>query len=356
MNIMKTYNFCAGPAVLPEEVLEKAQKALVNWENSDTSILSISHRSKEFADLAEQSKQNLRDLMNIPEDYEILFLHGGATMQAVMVPMNFLPAGEFCNYINTGHWAHKAIDESVQIGDTRVIASGVDSAVNTDWPVDPAAAFVHCTPNETADGIEFDTFPQTDVPIVADISSNILSRPIDISRFDMFYAGAQKNIGPAGITLAVIKRSFLEAAREDIPLMMQYKKHVKAKSIYNTPPTFPWYLAGEVFKWVKAEGGVEEMARRNAEKSLYLYDAIDNSTLYENKLPVEVRSKVNAIFHLKDDALTDQFVAQAKSKGLLNLKGHKSAGGIRVSIYNAMPIEGVKALVEFMEDFEFKNK
>lgn len=349
---MKTYNFCAGPAILPEAVLSQAQDDLTNWQGLGTSMLSISHRSPEFVSMAEQSIQDLRDLMAIPDDYEVLFLHGGATMQAVMIPLNFIPKGGFCNYVNTGYWANKAVDESRQIGETRVIASGVESAIDLNWPIDENAAFVHCTPNETIDGIEFTDVPNTNVPIIADLSSTILSRPIDVSKYDMIYAGAQKNIGPAGITVAIIKRSFLETAREDIPFMMQYKKQAKANSIYNTPPTFPWYLAAEVFKWVKAEGGLEVMAERNEHKAQLLYDAIDHSDLYVNKIPAQVRSWMNVPFQLKDEALTTDFLEKARQNGLINLKGHKSAGGIRCSIYNAMSLEGVQKLIEFMGDFE----
>lgn len=349
------YNFSAGPAVLPMSVLNKAQQAVVDWEGTGTSIMSISHRSPEFITMAEQMKANLRDLMAIPDDYEIFFLHGGASWQSAMIPANFVGEGQVANYVQTGYWSQKSIKESELLYPTHVIASGVEAALNTNWPMDDNAAYCHFTPNETIDGVEFYDFPKTDVPLIADMSSTILSRPFDISQLDMVYAGAQKNIGPSGMTIAIVKHAFLEkSSHRDLPSMMHYHTHRDAKdAMANTPPTFAWYVASEVFKWLKAEGGVREMAKRNQAKSQMLYDAIDGSDFYANTIPEQCRSWMNVPFQLADPSQDERFIAEAKAAGLINIKGHRSVGGMRVSLYNAMPIEGVEALVGFMSDFEF---
>lgn len=346
------YNFCAGPAVLPSEVLEKAQSALVDWAGTGASVLSVSHRSPEFLAMADQMKIDLRELLALPGDYEVLFLHGGATWQAPMIAANFAAPDQRANYVDTGLWSHKAINEARKLTKVDVIASGVEAAVDTNWKIDPNAAYCQFTPNETVDGIEFYDFPQNSpIPLIADMSSTLLSRPFDISQLDMVYAGAQKNIGPAGMTLAIVKRSLLERCPDGLPNMMSYQEQVKAGSIYNTPTTFTWYIAAEVFKWIKAEGGVTAMAERNLAKSQMLYDFIDSSDFYHNDVPTKVRSWMNVPIMLSDPSREEAFLAGAKKAGLIGLKGHRSKGGLRVSLYNAMPLAGVEALIAFMQTF-----
>lgn len=360
---MKTYNFCAGPAVFPEEVLEKAKKDLMDFAGTGTSILSVSHRSKEFIEMGELAKQNLRDLLDIPKDYEILFLHGGASWQASMIPANFLDKNNktsFANYVDTGHWSHKAIEEAKFFGKIEIIGSGMDAALNTNWPIDSKAAYCHITPNETIDGFEFYDFPKNSpAPLIADMSSTILSREFDVRDFDLIYAGAQKNMGPSGLSVVILSQKLLEKAKKDLPTMMAYKIHVDSGSIYNTPATFSWYLMGEFLKWVKNQGGLAEMGRRSLEKSSLLYDFIDKSNFYENKIPKKIRSRMNIPFLINKNIknyldLEKLFLSEAQKNHLINLAGHRVTGGMRASLYNAMPLEGVKKLIEFMQDFEKK--
>jgi len=352
----KTYNFCAGPAVFPEEILKKAQEDLIDYANTGTSILSISHRSEEFINLADRAKKNLRDLLNIPENYEILFLHGGASWQAAMVPANFLSDNSLANYVNTGHWSSKAIKEAEHFGKIKVIGSGLDAAMNlSGWVIDKKAAYCHCTPNETIDGVEFDDFenlPESDVPMIADMSSTILSRELDLTKFDLIYAGAQKNMGPSGLSVVILNAELLERANKNLSTMMSYQVHVDADSIYNTPATFSWYLMGEFLEWVKKQGGLAEMGRRSLEKALMFYDYLDHSDFYKNNIPRAVRSRMNLPFVLKDNKLDKLFLTEASKQGLINLQNHRSTGGMRASFYNAMPKEGVEALINFMKNFE----
>lgn len=350
----KVFNFCAGPAVLPDSVLREAQSALIDWAGTGTSILSVSHRSAEFTDMVVQMKANLRLLMNLSDEFEILFLHGGASWQSVMVPANFVSDDELLNYVDTGHWSRKAIEEAKKLADVSVIASGVDAALNTQWAIDPEAAYCHFTPNETIDGVEFYDFPKSTVPLVADMSSTILSRPFDVSGLDLIYAGAQKNIGPAGMTLVIIRRSLLARFNPDLPSMLSYQTHVKAGSIYNTPATFSWYVTAEMFKWLLAEGGLPEMAKRNQHKSTLLYDFLDRSDFYINDVPKACRSWMNIPFRLADPSQDERFLREAKEAGFIGLKGHRSHGGMRASLYNPMPVEGVQALLDFMKKFESK--
>ena len=350
----KTYNFCAGPAVFPEEVLKKAQEDLLDYAGTGTSILSISHRSEEFLALANRAKNTLRDLLNIPKDYEILFLHGGASWQAAMVPANFLSKTGFADYINTGHWSLKAIQEAQHFGKVKIIASGLEAAMNTHWLINPDADYCHCTPNETIDGIEFDQFPDSPVPLIADMSSTILSREIDLKKFDLIYAGAQKNMGPSGLSVVIISPKLLAKANMNLSTMMSYQVHVDADSIYNTPATFSWYLMGEFLDWVKKQGGLAEMGRRSLEKASLFYSYIDQSDFYSNNIPSAIRSRMNIPFLLAKPELDKLFLSQAFEQGLINLPGHRSTGGMRASFYNAMPKEGVEALINFMKDFEKK--
>jgi phosphoserine aminotransferase len=352
------YNFSAGPAVLPAPVLEQARDELLDWHASGMSVMEMSHRSKEYLSIAEQAEADLRELLSIPADYRVLFLQGGATSQFAMVPMNLLRDRQQADYVNTGAWSKKAIAEARRYCEVNVVASSEDSnftsipALDT-WKLNDDAAYLHYTPNETIGGVEFHWVPETgDVPLVVDMSSTILSRPIDVSRFGVIYAGAQKNIGPAGLTVAIVRGDLLGETIAGTPSMFDYKLHADNGSMLNTPPTFAWYLAGLVFKWLKQQGGLDAMAAINQRKSKRLYDAIASSDFYTSPVDTECRSWMNVPFTLADPGLDSEFLSQAKTAGFLNLKGHRSVGGMRASIYNAMPEAGVDALIDFMGEFE----
>ncbi|HEC16374.1 MAG TPA: 3-phosphoserine/phosphohydroxythreonine transaminase [Sedimenticola sp.] len=354
----RAYNFSAGPAMLPEEVLLQAQEELPDWRGSGMSVMEMSHRSKEFVSIAEQAEADLRELLAVPDDYRVLFLQGGASSQFAMVPLNLLRGKSGADYINTGSWSKKAIAEARKFCEVNIAgsseASGFTSVPAQDeLNLNPDAAYVHCTPNETIGGVEFPYVPETGgVPLVADMSSTILSRPIDVSRYGVIYAGAQKNIGPAGLTVVIVREDLIGGAAADTPAMFDYSVHAEAGSMYNTPPTYAWYLAGLVFQWLKRNGGLEAMAQINRRKAEALYDAIDNSGFYANPVDKPCRSWMNVPFTLADPDLDATFLAEAKEAGLLTLKGHRSVGGMRASIYNAMPEAGVRALIEFMAGFE----
>ncbi|MCP4594962.1 3-phosphoserine/phosphohydroxythreonine transaminase [Neptuniibacter sp.] len=354
----RKYNFSAGPAGLPDEVLLQAQEELLDWHGKGLSIMEMSHRSKEFVSVAETAEQDLRDLMGISSDYKVLFLQGGATTQFSMIPMNLLRGKNSADYINTGIWSKKAIKEASRFCDVNVVGSSEENGF-TAVPTQDAlqlnadAAYLHYTPNETIGGLEFDYVPQSgDVPLVADLSSTILSRPLDVDQFGLIYAGAQKNIGPAGLTVVIVRADLLGNVVAGAPTMFDYKVHADADSMSNTPPTFGWYLAGLVFKWLKDQGGVKAMAEINQRKADKLYSAIDTSDFYANPMAVANRSWMNVPFTLADDALDKLFLEQAEEAGLLNLKGHRSVGGMRASIYNAVPEAAVDALIDFMQQFE----
>ncbi|MGF1861163.1 3-phosphoserine/phosphohydroxythreonine transaminase [Photobacterium profundum] len=357
----KVYNFCAGPAMIPAEVLKKVQEELINWNGLGTSVMEISHRSKEFLAVAEQSEKDLRELLAIPSNYHVLFCHGGARGQFAAVPMNLLGDANTADYMDGGYWAHSAITEAkkycspnaVDITCEREGKKAILPA--SEWSLSDDAAFVHFCPNETIDGIEIRDLPETDKPIVADLSSTILSRPIDVSKYGVIYAGAQKNIGPAGLTIVIVRDDLLGKAKQEIPSIFDYTVLVDKESMFNTPPTFAWYLAGEVFKWLKELGGLEAMKQRNDAKAELLYNFIDSSDFYKNDVHVDNRSFMNAPFQLKNPELDAKFLEQADAAGLKALKGHRVVGGMRASIYNAMPIEGVLALVDFMREFEQDN-
>ncbi|EAS43332.1 3-phosphoserine/phosphohydroxythreonine transaminase [Photobacterium profundum] len=357
----KVYNFCAGPAMIPAEVLKKVQEELINWNGLGTSVMEISHRSKEFLAVAEQSEKDLRELLAIPSNYHVLFCHGGARGQFAAVPMNLLGDANTADYMDGGYWAHSAITEAkkycspnaVDITCEREGKKAILPA--SEWSLSDDAAFVHFCPNETIDGIEIRDLPETDKPIVADLSSTILSRPIDVSKYGVIYAGAQKNIGPAGLTIVIVRDDLLGKAKQEIPSIFDYTVLVDKESMFNTPPTFAWYLAGEVFKWLKELGGLEAMKQRNDAKAELLYNFIDSSDFYKNDVHVDNRSFMNAPFQLKNPELDAKFLEQADAAGLKALKGHRVVGGVRASIYNAMPIEGVQALVDFMREFEQEN-
>jgi phosphoserine aminotransferase len=352
------YNFSAGPAVLPRPVLERARDELLDWHGSGMSVMEMSHRGKEFVSIAEQAEADLRELMGISSDYHVLFLQGGATSQFAMVPMNLLRGRAQADYVNTGAWSKKAIGEAKRYCSVNVAATSEATKFTTvpsqdTWKLDPAAAYVHYTPNETIGGVEFDWIPVTgEVPLVADMSSTILSRPVDVSRFGLIYAGAQKNIGPAGLTVVIVRKDLVGETLAGTPSMFDYQQHADNGSMLNTPPTYAWYLAGLVFQWLKERGGLEAMAVINERKAAMLYAAIDASDFYQCPVDVECRSWMNVPFTLADASLDADFLAGAKAAGLVSLKGHRSVGGMRASIYNAMPEAGVAALIDFMKEFE----
>ena len=357
----RVFNFSAGPAMVPEAVLKQAESELLDWHDSGMSIMEMSHRGKQFMSVAEKAEADVRELMNISDDYAVLFLQGGASSQFAMIPMNLLNGKTSADYINTGAWSKKAIAEAKRYCDVNVIATSEDSNFTTVPAEDTLtfskdAAYVHYTPNETIGGVEFPYIPDTgDIPLIADMSSTILSREIDVSKFGMIYAGAQKNIGPAGLTLVIIRKDLIGHAPDSTPAMFNYKTHLDNDSMYNTPPTYGWYLAGLVFNWLKENGGLSTMAVVNERKAELLYQAIDDSDFYQNPVDVPCRSWMNVPFTLANADLDAQFLAEAAELGLVTLKGHRSVGGMRASIYNAMPEEGVQALVNFMSDFEKKN-
>ncbi|BAP14656.1 MFS transporter [Alcanivorax sp. 97CO-5] len=357
----RAYNFCAGPAALPQAVLEQAQQEMLDYRGLGLSIMEMSHRDNVFVEIAEQAEKDLRDLMGISDDYAVLFLQGGASSQFAMVPMNLLGDGETADYINTGQWSKKAIKEAGRYGNINVAASSEDTNFSTvppqeSWNLSDNPAYVHYCPNETIGGLEYSFVPQVgDTPLVADMSSTILSRPIDVNQYGLIYAGAQKNIGPAGLTLVVIRKDLLGKAANNVPAMLNYQTHADNDSMYNTPPTFAWYLSGLVFSWLKKQGGVGNMGEINQRKAEKLYHFIDHSGLYSNPVEVISRSRMNVPFVLADDRLDKPFLDQAQAAGLLNLKGHRSVGGMRASIYNAVPEAAVDALIDFMAEFEKKN-
>ncbi|WP_213997582.1 3-phosphoserine/phosphohydroxythreonine transaminase [Arsukibacterium sp.] len=364
---MTTFNFCAGPAMLPTAVMQQAQQEFINWHQQGCSVMEISHRSKPFIKVAAEAEQDLRDLLNIPANYKVLFMHGGGRGQFSAVPLNLFNASTNtgktgADYVISGAWSKAAVEEGHKYGQLNVLdirhktAEGLRTITEPEqWQLNSNAAFVHCCPNETVDGIEFTGLPQTDTPIVADLSSTILSRPIDVNRYGVIYAGAQKNIGPSGLTLAIVREDLLPVAKAAIPAVLDYRLAAENDSMFNTPPTFAWYLAGLVFKWLKQQGGVTEMATRNQIKAALLYDYIDKSDFYSNDVAKTCRSWMNIPFFLADERLNDVFVEQAQLHGLLALKGHRMVGGMRASIYNAMPVEGVQTLVSFMQEFERVN-
>ena len=358
----RIWNFSAGPAALPEEVLKQAQEELLDWHGAGCSVMEMSHRGKEFTAIIEQAEADLRELMGIPEQYKVLFLQGGATQQFAQIPMNLL-AGRSADYIVTGSWSKKALKEAQRIGTVRCAAT-TEASNFTRLPVaeeiklDPFAAYLHVCTNETILGVEIpaERIADTGVPLVADMSSHILSRPVPVEKFGLIYAGAQKNIGPSGLTLVIVHRDLLGMAPLTIPTVMDYAVMAENGSMLNTPPTFGIYIAGLVFQWLKRQGGLAGMAAVNDEKARILYEAIDNSGgFYTNPVDPDCRSAMNVPFVLANSELDAAFLAEAKAAGLLALKGHKSVGGMRASIYNAVPLAGVQALVAFMNDFAKRN-
>ncbi len=357
----RIFNFSAGPAMLPTAVLQRAQVEMLDWNNSGCSVMEISHRGKDFMGIAKQAQDDLREIMAIPDNYEVLFLQGGASQQFSAIPINLLNGARTADYVNTGEWSKKAIKEAGRFCDVNVVASSEDDGFTSippvaDWKLNENAAYVHYTPNETIGGLEFHSIPDVgDKPLVADMSSTILSRPLDVSRYGLIYAGAQKNIGPAGLTLVIVREDLMGNSIPGMPSLMDYQGQADAGSMLNTPPTYGWYLAGLVFQWIKEQGGLSAMAEINERKASKLYSAIDESDFYANPVEIQSRSWMNVPFTLADSELDAAFLEQAKEAGLHTLKGHRSVGGMRASIYNAMPEEGVDALVRFMADFEKAN-
>ena len=358
----RVYNFSAGPATLPLEVLEKAQKDLVDYKGTGMSVMEMSHRSSDYLAIFNGAKENLKKLMDVPDSHEILFMHGGASSQFAMVPLNLFSKSKKADYINTGVWSKKAIAEAKRFGTVNVVASSEDKTfsyipkITTDM-FDPQADFVHITTNNTIYGTTFPELPDVgNVPLVADMSSNILAQVYDVSKFGIIYAGAQKNIGPAGVAIVIVRKDLMGAAMEITPTMFNYKIHAENDSMFNTPPTYAIYIAGLVFEWLLERGGVAEMQKINEEKAGWLYDFLDNSNLFKGTAEVGSRSTMNVPFVTTSEELDNKFIKEATAAGLKTLKGHRSVGGMRASIYNAMPPEGVKALVEFMKKFEQQNK
>ena len=353
----QTYNFSAGPAMLPKEVLLKIQSELVEYEKSKASVMEISHRGVDFMEAAEKSENDFRELLDIPQNYKVLFLQGGASAQFSMVPINLLRGGSKANYANTGHWSVKAIAEAKRYCNVNICTDGSDINFTDieefeNWSIDEEASYLHYTPNETIAGLEFDYIPEVEMPIAADMSSTILSRPIDVSKYGVIYAGAQKNIGPSGLTIVIVREDLIGDVVKGQPKLFDYSTQANNDSMFNTPATFPWYAAGRVFEWLKEQGGLKAMQKINKTKAETLYKAIDNSDFYSNPVSIKYRSWMNVPFLLADENLNSKFLEQSKDAGLLALKGHRSVGGMRASIYNAMPKEGVDALISFMNDFE----
>jgi phosphoserine aminotransferase len=354
----RIFNFSAGPAMLPAEVLSRAGDEILDWHGSGMSVMEMSHRGKEFIGIAAEAEKDLRELLSIPQSYKVLFVQGGATLQFAQVPMNLLHGKGKADYVSTGEWSKKAIKEAKAWCDVHIAASSEDKNFTyapKNWNLRKEAAYVHYCSNETIGGVEFHSVPAAPVPIVADASSHFLSRPIDVAKFGLIYAGAQKNVGPAGLTIVIVREDLLGKAMKGTPSVMDYKLQAEADSMLNTPPTYSMYIAGLVFKWLKALGGVAEIERRNIAKAKLLYDFLDAARFYGNPVAKEDRSRMNVPFTLRDAKLDEPFLKGAVERGMVQLKGHRSVGGMRASIYNAMPLEGVQRLVEYMKEFEKKH-
>ena len=357
----RVFNFSAGPAVLPEEVLAQARDEMMDWHGSGMSVMEMSHRGKEFISIAAEAEADLRELLAIPAAYRVLFLQGGAIAENAIIPMNLLRGKSSADYVNTGEWSKKSIKEAKKYCTVNVVASAEDQnftyvPAQSTWKLSPDAAYVHVCTNETIGGVEYHFTPDTgNVPLVADMSSHILSRPVDVAKFGLIYGGAQKNVGPAGLTLVIVRDSLLGNALPITPSAFDFKQQADADSMVNTPPTYAIYIAGLVFKWVMRQGGLAAMERRNIAKAKLLYDFLDSSRFFSSPVRPADRSRMNVPFKLKDGALDDVFLKATKEAGMVQLKGHRSVGGMRASIYNAMPIEGVARLVEVMRDFENRH-
>jgi phosphoserine aminotransferase len=351
-------NFSAGPAMLPAEVLARAGDEMLDWHGSGMSVMEMSHRGKEFISIAEEAERDLRELLAIPANYKVLFLQGGATLQFAQVPMNLLHGKGKADYVVTGEWSKKAIKEAKNYCDAAVAASSEDKNFTyapKQWKVRPDAAYVHYCSNETIGGVEYHSIPQASIPLVADASSHFMSRPLDVAKFGLIYAGAQKNAGPAGLTFVIVRDDLIGKAAKGTPTVMDYKLQADADSMLNTPATYAMYIAGLVFKWMKQAGGLAAIEKLNIQKARLLYEFLDSSSFFTNPVAKEDRSRMNVPFTLKDEKLDPVFLKGAEERGMVQLKGHRSVGGMRASIYNAMPLEGVQSLVTYMREFEQKH-
>jgi phosphoserine aminotransferase len=355
----RIFNFSAGPAMLPAEVLARAGDEMLDWRGTGMSVMEMSHRGKEFISIAEEAESDLRELAGIPASYKVLFLQGGATLQFAQVPMNLLRGKSKADYVLTGEWSKKATKEAKGYCDVAIAASSEDKSFTyapKHWQVRPDAAYVHYCSNETIGGVEYHSVPyEGEVPLVADASSHFLSRPLAVARHGLIYAGAQKNAGPAGLTFVIVREDLIGAAAKGTPTVMDYKLQAEADSMLNTPATYAMYVAGLVFKWIKQQGGLAALEKMNIEKAKLLYDFLDSSRFFRNPVAKEDRSRMNVPFTLKDPALDAAFLKGAEERGMVQLKGHRSVGGMRASIYNAMPIEGVQRLVQYLKDFEARH-
>jgi len=358
---MRVFNFSAGPAVLPEEVLRQAQAEMLDWHGSGMSVMEMSHRGKEFISIHAEAEADLRELLAVPKNYKVLFLQGGAIAENAIVPMNLLRGRSVADYVNTGEWSKKSIKEAKKYCTVNVAASAEDRGftyipARETWKLSKDAGYVHICSNETIGGVEYHWTPDTaEVPLVADMSSHILSRPVDVARYGLIYAGAQKNIGPAGLTIVIVRDDLIGQALPITPSAFDYKQQADSDSMLNTPPTYAVYIAGLVFKWLKEQGGLAQIEKHNIGKAKLLYDYLDQSRFFVSPVDKQDRSRMNVPFKLKNEALDEEFLKGAKQRAMVQLKGHRSVGGMRASIYNAMPIEGVKALVEYMREFEAKH-
>ncbi len=354
----RIFNFSAGPAMLPAEVLARAGDEMLDWHGSGAGVMEMSHRGKEFMSIAAEAEADLRELLAIPAGYKVLFLQGGATLQFAQVPMNLLRGKGSADYVVTGEWSKKAVKEAKSYCDVAIAASSEDKNFTyapKKWNVRKDAAYVHYCSNETIGGVEYHDIPEADIPLVADASSHFLSRPLDVSKFGLIYAGAQKNAGPAGLTFVIVREDLIGQAQKGTPTVMDYKLQADAGSMLNTPATYAMYIAGLVFKWLKQQGGLVSIEEKNVMKAKLLYDLLDASGFYANPVAKEDRSRMNVPFTLKDPKLDDEFLKGAAREGMVQLKGHRSVGGMRASIYNAMPIEGVQCLAGYMREFERKH-
>lgn len=357
---MKVYNFNAGPSMLPAEVMEIAQKEFCNYHNTGCGIMELSHRGSHFTEVINKAEKNIRDLMKISDDYAVVFIQGGASLQFSMVPMNLMIPGGFAEYADTGTWASKAMKEAKLFGTVKTIASSKDAGYIRipeirHWKPDPAASYMHITSNNTIYGSQYHAFPESPTPLIADMSSDIMSREVDVNQFGMIYAGAQKNLGPSGVTLVIMKKDLAARTPANVPTMLRYSTYIDEKSLYNTPPTFGIYMIMLVTDWMIKLGGLSVIEDINDSKSEALYEKIDSTDFYRSPVEPASRSKMNVVFRLPTEELEEKFVKEASAKGMTGLKGHRSAGGIRASIYNAMPLKGVECLIDFMNDFEKAN-
>ncbi len=356
----RVYNFSAGPSTLPESVLQRAQAELLEWGKSGMSVMEMSHRGKDYVSIAEKAEADFREILDVPANYKVLFLSGGATGQFAAIPLNLLAGKSVVNYVNTGVWSGKAISEAKKYAEVKIAASSKENGFKnipnrSEWKIDPEAAYLHYTSNETINGVEFPDIPDAGgLPLVCDMSSNILSRPVDVSQFGLIYAGTQKNMGPAGIVVVIVREDLIGHALPITPSIFDYKIQAENDSMLNTPPTYVWYLLGLVLEWVKEQGGLTVLEEHNKAKAAKLYAAIDASPFYANPVEPIFRSRMNVPFTLANAELDKTFTTEAKAAGLVSLAGHRSVGGMRASIYNAMPMAGVDALIEFMAEFERK--